>query len=399
MTILYHHRTQAVSVEGVHIRQIIKALRALGHTVDVIAPPGVLVSDPGGPSVPRAPSRRRRLWKAVSAGLPELWFEALELLHSLYAFVRLGTALRAKPYDLVYERYAIFNWAGLAQAKRHRVPFILEVNYTSRTELSRKRSRLLSGLALRIDRRLFRGADGLVVVSGELRRQLLVDFGVKPERIILLPNAADPSVFDPSTVNGEVRRTLGLETKRVIGFVGNFISWQGLDFLVQAMPAILREQPNAVFLFVGDGRQRPEIQARIRQLGLEPHTLFVGEVDHATLLEYIAAFDLAILPHSNTYGSPMKVFEYMAMGKPVVAPRLGPLEDAMTDGEEGLLFAPQDVEGMTRALLRLLTDEGLRRQMGSRARAKIVNERNWMHNARAVLRLHREATADAGSAG
>ena len=387
LRILYHHRTQGRAVEGVHIRELIGALQALGHAVDEVSVPGVTVAD----GVDRHPQTRsgvrQRLWALLSRTLPEVGFELLEMAYGVYAYQVIGRRLRRGTYHLFYERYAIFNWAGIAQARRWGVPSILEVNYTSASSLSRKRHAWLQRLAHRIDRQLFAQADAIVVVSDRLRRHLVEDFGVAQQKILTLTNAADPRRFNPATVDGHVRETYGIAGRRVVGFIGRFLPWHGLDGLVRAMPLILREAPETMFLFVGDGPQRRRIEAEITRLALGQHTVFIGDVPHAALPEFIKAFDVAVLPSSNDYGSPMKLFEYMAMQRAIVAPRLGPIEEVIGHEQEGLLFEPGEIEPMAAAIIRLFRDEALRHRLGSAARAKVVRVFNWEHHARAVLAL------------
>lgn len=387
MRILYHHRTQGVGVEGVHIRETVKALRALGHTVGVVSPPGISVFDQAELSR-RPPSAIRRFWRRISRRLPEIGFELMELAYNGYALRALARELSQERYDAVYERYAIFNWAGASQARRHGVPFLLEVNYTSWSPLSRMRHSSLRSLAHRIDRWLLRQADGIIVVSTALRRHLVEDLGVPPHKILVLPNAADPAVFNPATVNGDIRSRHHLDGKKVIGFTGRFLPWHGLERLVEAMPSILRAVPDAAFLLIGEGPSRAWVEEQVRAQGLDRHVVFAGEVSHARLPDYLTAFDVAVLPHSNDYGSPMKLFEYMAMAKPTVAPRLGPLEDVVTHDLDGVLFEPEQTDQMAQALIALLRDDARRRRMGEAARATIAAKHTWMANARAIVALH-----------
>ncbi|MBI3320804.1 MAG: glycosyltransferase family 4 protein [Candidatus Omnitrophica bacterium] len=397
MNILYLHRTQGSGVEGVHIRETVKALRALGHAVDVISPPGISVFDEPAASTP-VKRPMRRLWRRLSRRLPELWFEGLEVAYNGYAACAMARRLRSRSYDFLYERYAIFNWAGLAQARRCGLPVILEVNYTSRSPLARGRHRGLKRLARAIDQRVFQQADGMAVVSTALRQHLIADFGVDERKVIVLPNAADPSVFSPSAANGdgEVRLRCHLGRKHVVGFSGRFLPWHGVELLVRAIPRILREAGETAFLFIGDGPQRQMIEAQLRALGLSRHAVFVGEVAHAQLPRYLAACDVAVLPHSNDYGSPMKLFEYMAMGKPTVAPRYSPLEDVIAHGQDGWLFEPGNAEALAQGLITLLTDDALRQRMGASARAKIIQERNWLTNARAIQTLYEQVAGARG---
>ena len=118
-----------------------------------------------------------------------------------------------------------------------------------------------------------------------------------------------------------------------------------------------------VYLLIGDGPLFKSIHEKVHEMGLEKEIIMVGKVPHEKVPEYVASFDIAVMPHSNNYGSPMKILEYMAMSKPVIAPRLGPIEDIMEDGKNGFLFEPESKEGLTTQLIRLLEDDQLLKDM------------------------------------
>src|SRR3989339_86311 len=214
MNILYHHRTQGKGVEGVHIHQLIKAFQSLGHQVDITSP---AESRQSASSSSQKPS----IYARVSKAAPEICFEVMEILYNAIAFMKLVKVLRRKPYHFIYERYAIFNIAGVLAAKLMRVPIFLEVNYTSYSPLVRKRSRLLKPLAHLADMAILKTADGIAVVSSYLKSHL-VSLGVKEGKIIVTPNAADPDSFNESLNDTGVRSKLNIPNNKVIGFTGGF---------------------------------------------------------------------------------------------------------------------------------------------------------------------------------
>src|SRR5262249_31727739 len=148
--------------------------------------------------------------------------------------------------------------------------------------------------------------------------------------IRVTPNAIDPQRFDPErTAGASVRARLGPEDRVVIGFVGRFATWHGMDLLAAVIPPVLEKHPEAAFLLVGDGRERPAVEQAVAAAGFAGRVRFTGEVPHAEVAGYLAAMDVGVMPHSNPFGSPVKIFEYMAMGVVPVGPRLGPLEEAI----------------------------------------------------------------------
>jgi glycosyltransferase involved in cell wall biosynthesis len=389
MHVVYHHRTRGIGVEAVHIRGIAGGLAELGHTVTVVGPPGVSLDDPST-GLLTVPERRwqARVWEQVSRGCPGALFELLEVGYNLPAFLRLRRICRRERPAAIYERYAFFNAAGLLAARACGIPFLLEVNDTAEVERERRGHRLrLRGLARAIERRVFLGASGIFTVSGYLRDEL-VRRGIPAGRILVTPNAIDPARFDPGRARGASRRArLGLEGRTVVGFVGSFASWHGIDLLMSVVPEVLRRHPEVTFLLVGDGRQRAMAESSVAQAGLTDRVVFAGQVPHAEVPDYLAAMDVGLMPHSNRFGSPVKIFEYMAMGIPPVGPRFGPLQEAIEDGQQGLLFEPGDAAALQTALERLLVDPDLRLRLAASARERVLSRHLWRHNAEVVAQV------------
>jgi glycosyltransferase involved in cell wall biosynthesis len=376
------HRTQGGGVEAVHLLGMAKGFRRTGAEVTIVSPPGIEVS--ADSAVPAAPSPVRRILGRLAKHVPELIFELMEIAYNLPAWFRIRSALRPPPAAALYERYAYFHVAGALAAAAAKVPLILEVNYTVDTSLVRARSRLLRPLGRAAEQFVLRRASLVVPVSTVLRDSL-VKSGVPADRVMTVPNAADPERFNPSVSGEPVRARFGLGGARVIGFSGTFAPWHGVGRLIDAITSLLPEHPQAAALLIGDGPERLALEARVRQEGLSDRIRFVGRVGHDQLPDYIAAFDVAVMPDSNEYGSPMKIYEYMAMGKPVVAPRLGPLEDGIIDGVTGILVPARDSPALRRALHELLSNQSRRISMGAKARAHVLEKHTWERNAERVL--------------
>lgn len=388
MRAIYHHRTQGRDVEAVHIRGLCRGLEQLGFEVEIVAPPGV-DTDPDSTCSP-VTRKETTLLGRLARSLPQVLFEWMEIGYNAVAIPRLWKRCREGRPALIYERYALYNAAAVVVGRLTGTPVVLEVNETAGVDRTRQGKRLaMPWLARWIERRLFRAAGGVVVVSGYLR-EYVERAGVAPARVRVTPNAVDAERFDPARVDGgAVRRRCGLEGGTVVGFAGSFTKWHGLDLLLRAASILAPEFPELRLLLVGDGARRMKAEELAAELGLSERVCFPGKVPHAAMPEYLAAMDVGVMPASNVYGSPMKVFEYLAMGRPAVAPRYGPLEEAITHGEDGFLFRPNDVEDLASCLQLLLRDAGLRDTLGRAAREKVLRRHQWIHNARAVLDLSR----------
>jgi glycosyltransferase involved in cell wall biosynthesis len=179
-----------------------------------------------------------------------------------------------------------------------------------------------------------------------------------------------------------VRARLGLEGAVVVGWSGILRAWHGLDLLLDAAARI----PGSRLMIVGDGADRPRLTAHAARLGLADRLVITGRVPHDEVPHYIAAMDIAVVAHDRTgVASPMKLLEYMAIGRAVVAPRLPNIQDIISEEVDGLLFDPGSVDALAAALQRLATHESIRQALGSQARVKIERERNWGNNAARVL--------------
>lgn len=399
MQFIYHHRTRGKAVEGVHIRGIADGLTELGHRVSIVGPPGVEIgAEESWGGTAGAPGWKSRAWAAFSRACPEPLFELMEIGYSLAAYPRLVRACKRAQADAIYERYAFFNAAGMLAARSRRIPLLLEVNDSVEVERERRgHSLMFRGVARRIEQSVFRSAAGLFVVSNYLR-DLLVDRGIDASKIVVTPNAIDPVRFDPETAGAAaVRERLGLQGRVVIGFVGSFLSWHGIELLMRVVPRILDRHPSAAFLLVGDGARRGPAEEQVAAAGLRDRVRFTGHVPHAEVPGYIATMDVGLMPHSNRFGSPVKIFEYMALGIVPVGPRLGPLQEAIEEDVNGLLFEPENEDALFDTLSRLASDEVLRKRLGTAARQRVLERHLWVHNSERIASLAAESTRAAAA--
>jgi glycosyltransferase involved in cell wall biosynthesis len=383
MNVLYHHRTRGREVEGVHIRGLANALRELGHRVDMVSPPGVDVDAPerapGG-----QPARRPGPWSLLSARAPEIVFEAAEIGYNVYARAALAAQLRQRRYGLIYERYALFTIAGALAAGAQKIPLILEVNDAS--VVDRIRPLKLKAAAQRVERFVWNRADAVVTITSYFR-DLIIESGVPAERVHVVPNAVDDRVFLQLPAREAAASRLGLARKQVIGYVGALNHWRRLDLLIDAFAQIAPAHPAAHLLIVGDGPDRGAIAEAVRGRGLGDRVTFAGKVPHHDVAMHLAAMDVAVIPHSNDYGSPMKLFEYMAAGLVVVAPWLPPIASVIGQDDGGVLFPPLDAGALAEALDALMADPAECVRLGQLAREHALHRYVWRRHAETVLRI------------
>jgi len=385
---IYHHRTMGRSSQAMHVRSLVEALRVEGHEVTIVSPPGVDPLKSAGmmPFLRKADHARglQRIWKYISCECPQFVFEIFELLYNLFLPFRLLPALLRRPDAVLYERHAYFMFMGVLLGKWLKRPVVLEVNELA--GFTRVRGLIMDRLVRRIDTWAFSRADHILCVSRVLADEAQ-QRGARGERVHVMPNAIDPNRFQAPKAGQSVRTRLGLEGSIVIGHVGLFYFWDRLDVLIEAVKSIRIQHPKVKVLLVGDGPEMENLKRTAFRLGMQRAVIFSGPVPRGDVPAYIDAMDICVLPNSNAFGSPIALFEFMAMGKPCVVPDLGPMRDVIDDDMTGILFPRGDFGALQKALVRVIEDPALRTQLGVRARDTVLQHHTWSANARIVIQL------------
>jgi glycosyltransferase involved in cell wall biosynthesis len=399
VNILYHFRVRGTGAEAVHIAGIANGFRAWGHDVNFVSPLGndptadlrqpVTSVTPAPPSGAVAATTRalKRLLHFLADKAPQPFFEAMELGYNGMAVPRLLRAGRAHKADLLYERYAFFNLAGAIAARQLGIPLVVEINELAGYE--RVRDQSFVRVAQAVERAVLRRASLIVTVSEFLtgKAQEMVD-GTVP--VVTVPNGVSSEWLSSSVPVREtdrLRRQLGLEGRPAVCFVGGLTHWHNFGLLLEAMARVKSELPRAALLIVGEGPCREFIQSESARLGLEGSVVLAGRVPHEEIASYIGMCEVGVIPETNQYRSPIKMFEYMAAGKAVVAPHMPPVAAVIEPERSGLLFEPGSAQQLSQSLLRAFTDRPLAAALGRYARQQIRRRYTWEEHARRILRL------------
>jgi len=288
--------------------------------------------------------------------------------------------------DIVYERRSTPK-IGFAVKTRRRIPLVMEINGILRDELhfqGRADGRTVRGLLKdRLRGALFRRVDGFIVVSEGIKDDLVARHGVDPRRVLVVGNAVNTTRFQPIAKQSACRR-LELESERPRAvFVGNLVEWRDFESLLQATRLLLETVPMFELLVVGDGPARGSFEARAKALLPARTVRFAGEVPHTDVPFHIAASDFGLLPERvrSLDISPLKLFEYLSCGRPVVAFDVPGLDIVRTLGT-GILVPPGDPGTLAAAMARLIGSPELVREMGRTGRAFVERERSWSSVAR-----------------
>jgi len=377
MNILYHFRTRGTGAEAVHIAGMVQAFEGMGHVVYLSSPTGVNVRQTAGATpFSEAPSKSSGGLARLTRSLPRGLFEVLEFLYNFPAFFRNLRLARRHDCGLIYERHAFFLFSTALVAGICRRPLVIEVNELVGDPRVRAQP-MFSGLARWTDRFVFRRARLIVAVSPHLKRRIQ-EYGIPGERILVLPNGV--SVRELAIPSKKTSIDLPASSF-LLGFVGWLVEWHRLDFVIEALAR--PEFASVVLVLIGEGPLRGALEEQARAAGVR--VLFTGSLPHTEIPAALRAMDACVVPHSNAYRSPIKLFEFMAQERPILAPRTEPIESVIRDGKEGLLFAPLDMESFREGLNKLLISKELCEELGRNARRRVEEEHTWERNALKVI--------------
>jgi glycosyltransferase involved in cell wall biosynthesis len=324
-----------------------------------------------------------------------LFREAAALSYNIRFIASARKLLAQKRPSLLYQRHGRFMFAGALLSRLMGIPLVLEYN-ASEDWMAKywDPTRFCPWLRL-CERVSIKAASLIVVVSNPLKQQLM-EVGVQAGRILVNPNAVDPELFHPYCGGTKLRQDLGYRPGEiVVCFVGTFSYWHGVAVLEQAIRSLLdKAQPAGgplKFLLVGDGPLAPQLRNALEPFARQGLVTFTGAIPHRSIRAYLDAANILVSPHvpspggSPFFGSPTKLFEYMAMGKAIAASALGQIADVLEHGRTALLVRPGDPSELAEAIQRLAADAHLRVELGRNARETALARHTWRQNARRVL--------------
>ena len=363
-----------------HIRGFLYALKAGGETCRVFSGTA-LAQDTFENEIVAAPKRRYFFWEAA-------------LLSYNFLFVR---GVRRASGNAVprafYQRHWRFSIAGALLARRFQAPLILEYNGPEVWIADHWDPTTFRSWVKLCEELTLRSAARILVVS-EVLRDGLIERGIPPDRIRVNPNGVDPDYFCPGRGREGGRSELGVEPDDVlVGFVGSFSLWHGIEILQQAIVRLLRTRPprRLRFVLMGHGLLQEEMRSALAAYERSGEVIFTGLLPRDKVAQYLDASDILVSPHipmpdgSRFFGSPTKIFEYMAMSKGIVASRLDQLAEVLEHNQTALLVTPGNAEELAEAILCLALDPKKRQALGLAARRAAVERHCWSHNVACAL--------------
>lgn len=389
MKIVYYSSHPHLSLEspagyGTHMREMISAFRSAGHTVFPVVMGGM------GTTPDLANGAGGRTKSVAKTLVPAFAWESMKdylLLNKDLAYESQlqETLARIQP-DLVYERASCLQLSGVRAAGKLNIPHILEMNapYVEERKEHFGIASFFEQRASQVERTQLRESSRVVVVSEALRDYLVEKHNISPDKFMVMPNAVNLSKVqaDPHRAR-EIRALYNVQNKMVVGFVGSLFKWHGVDLLIRAVKK-LKDNGFQVMLFVvGDGAIAGDLKQLSKTLQVEEDVIFTGSVPHSDVFDYIEAMDITVMANSNWYGSPVKIFEYGAIGKPIVAPNNGPVREVIRHEVDGLLI--DNEYDLVRNLRRLIENPHLRSRIAESFQRRVIREHTWAKNAARVL--------------
>ncbi|MGH8623858.1 MAG: TIGR04063 family PEP-CTERM/XrtA system glycosyltransferase [Gammaproteobacteria bacterium] len=318
------------------------------------------------------------------------WQASMPLVNQLAVITQLQARLhevaaQIKPDILHAHSPALTGVAALAAGKRLNIPVVYEVRAFWEDAAVDHGTASEGGMRYRLARLLetyvLRGADAITVLCEGLRQDIL-QRGIAPERVTVIPNAVDPNRFQAREYKDEaLAGELGLGEAKVLGFIGSFYAYEGLPLLLQALPEILRSFPQTRVLLVGGGPDEGRLKQLARKLGVADKVLFAGWLPQQEVKRYYDLIDILVYPRYSMrltdLVTPLKPLEAMAQARLIVASDVGGHKDLMRDGETGLLFKAGDVRALAARIIELLGQPERWPRLRQNGRRFVETERTW----------------------
>jgi glycosyltransferase involved in cell wall biosynthesis len=376
---------------------MLRALQMIGAEVTVYPPlrdqkPSFRKSAPiktssAFPEWVRRPLRNmRRQWSAIQSKLNQ----PREFARSVAS---LKEALTASDADVVLARLEIPTLRFLTEIREWNRPLLMLVDAALFHEVEKVRNDSISQKEKELERILWEKADALIVLSAGLASMIEAQ-GIDRSKMHINPLGVDPVRFHPGVDGGWVCEKYALHGKKVVGYVGKLSKIHDLDTLIHAYAIVRNQQQGETkLLIVGDGPEKSHLELLVTQLGLDGTVIFTGYVSYEEIPAHIAAMDVVTTPlhkENITYSSPLKMFEYMAMAKPIVMPRGGQVSEVLDGQEMALLVEPESAQEMADAIIKLLTNPQECAAMGQRAREFVSQNYTWEMNAYRIIEVSRK---------
>jgi glycosyltransferase involved in cell wall biosynthesis len=281
--------------------------------------------------------------------------------------------------DIILETHIAFSLAGKIASSKTGIPLVLD-DCSPSWEEKQQYGVGLENSAVKIHQEVTRCAS-LITAVNETMRQYLIDEGVPEEKIVTIYNGFDGDLFNENVSGDVFRKSHNIPSNvTTIVFVGSFQPYHKVDLLIKAFAQL---EPDNKFhlILAGDGQGLESAKKLTSDIGLSNRVTFTGKLLYADVPQCLAAGDIAVMPATNTYGNPMKIYEYMAIGKAVVAPDQPTITEIAKHGVNAALFEPENVTALHQVLTSLVLDENYCRKIGQQGARDMLGH-TWDNRAK-----------------
>lgn len=298
--------------------------------------------------------------------------------------------LKHKP-DIIYERLCGWSFLPAILSRIFRIPYVVEVNGLMIDELKiGNYPHHYIKLCIWNERRSYTMCKKIICVTTGIKNGIIELYNVPEEKIAVISNGANIDIFFPMNTKDSKRELKLEESSKYVCFVGNLAPWQGVEYLIKAVPFVLHKCPNLNFLVIGDGPMKSELIQLTHDIGVSNSFIFTGSIPYNKVPLYINASDVCVAPfikerNSKIGLSPLKLYEYMACGKPVVASAISGVSEVLEFSNGGILVIPENPELLANAIVTLLENDTLRKRLGSDGFHYVVANNSWFNIAKKVM--------------
>jgi len=316
--------------------------------------------------------------------LPGFIHELLEFVYSFYDFIKLYKAIKQHQPDCIYERYNLYLPSGIWAKKWFKLPLISEVNSPLYAERKKNNGIQIKALALWTERYVWKHADHVLPVT-QVLANIIEQEGIQQDKMTVIHNGINTQNFPwPPMLSHDIIEKYQLEGKLVLGFVGFVREWHRLDRVLDSIAE--HPEENWHLFLVGDGPGREFLEQHAKELGITDKMTITGIISREAMPQYQSVFDLALQPDVTPYASPLKMFEYMALGKAILAPNMANIKEILTNEQDALLF--NDETDFKQKLVQLCDDKALRIRLGQQAYNTLAEKDfYWLANAKKIVTL------------
>ena len=370
------------------MREMIQAFEQLGHEVRPVIAGGVAPAENELPILPN-----RSLLSFVKKFIPSIVWQSLKDYRLLRFDQRMERKLEReieefKP-DFVYERLNYLQLSGVKAAQTKGIPHLFEINSPYvKEKLELEGNTFFRRKAVKHEKLQLTLTHKSFAVTSALAKYLIEthELGDQGLKIDVLPNAINLDKFFSTTEKvSKIKAQIGIQDhEKVIGFVGSILKWHGVDRMLQAFAQLAKSFEEVRLLVVGDGESLPDLKQQAKTLALGNRVIFTGNVAYEEVPNYIGAMDITLLPNTNWYCSPIKIFEYGSLEKAIIAPDYSCIRDVMTPNEDGILIDASP-ESLELAIKKLLENDELRKSIARSFYDKVIKQYTWKKNAEQVL--------------